>query len=150
LSYLKDFWVLGSIKFTVYKIIQHNFKVILIHPFTSKTLPNPYPLLSRVDFTNVFARVFCTRFSYKRLFSSYVLVTSKKSARKMREKTLVKSTPEFLLSTLTLSHFHNLSLDLTYSTPLLRYLDMMWSLNLSERDLMCELEHWQKNGAELN
>jgi len=46
-----------------------------------------------VDFTNVFARVFRTCFSYKRLFSSYVLVTSKKSARKTREKTLMKLTP---------------------------------------------------------
>jgi len=42
---------------------------------------------SRVDFTNVFTRIFRARFSYKCLFSSYVL-------QKTRAKTLVKSTPE--------------------------------------------------------
>ncbi len=45
-----------------------------------------------VDFTNVLAHVFCAHFSFERLFSSYVLVTYKKRERKMRAKTLVKST----------------------------------------------------------
>ncbi len=36
---------------------------------------------------------FRARFLYERLFSSYVLVTYKKPARKTRAKTLVKSTP---------------------------------------------------------
>jgi len=39
-----------------------------------------------VDFTNVFARIFCTRFSYKRLFSSYVL-------QKTRAKTVGEIDP---------------------------------------------------------
>ncbi len=56
------------------------------HQLYSKTLG--------VDFTNVFARIFCARFSYEHLFSSYVLVTYKKRARKTCAKTLVKSTQD--------------------------------------------------------
>jgi len=33
----------------------------------------PFEVIPWVDFTNVFARIFRTRFSYERLFSSYVL-----------------------------------------------------------------------------
>ncbi len=49
--------------------------------------------VGEIDSRGRFHQRFCARFSYERLFSSYVLVTSKKSAQKTREKTLVKSTP---------------------------------------------------------
>jgi len=57
------------------------------------------------NFTNVFAHVFRVRFLYKRLFSSYVLVMSKKSTRKMREKTLVKLTTGFNFTNILLAAF---------------------------------------------
>jgi len=43
-------------------------------------------ILPRVDFTNVYARIFRTRLSYERLFSSYVL-------RKMRAKNVGEIDP---------------------------------------------------------
>jgi len=44
----------------------HAMAWIMSSPFTFTKRPG-------VDFTNVFARIFCSRFSYQRLFSSYVL-----------------------------------------------------------------------------
>jgi len=98
------FLVLHNLKCDINKKIgilscQSYWKLILVYSFTSQNLKNS--ILKgknveatlcqslrppRVDFTNVFARIFCTRFSYECLFSSYVL-------QKMRAKTLVKSTP---------------------------------------------------------
>ncbi len=70
--------------------------ILLIFKGSIKTLNhwrsfvfNYSPKTPAVNFINVFARVFCAHFSYERLFSSYVLGTSKKRAW----KTLVKLTP---------------------------------------------------------
>jgi len=56
-------------------------------------LPHTIWVMQNKNTRGRFHQRFRARFLYERLFSSYVLVMSKKSARKTREKTLVKSTP---------------------------------------------------------
>jgi len=58
-------------------------------------------LLLEVDFTNVFARIFRVRFSYERLFSSYVF-------QKTRTKSVGEIDPLFLTGWIITQRSQNL------------------------------------------
>jgi len=64
-----------------------------LFPLLKKSISELYAsphLTQGVDFTNVFARIFCTRVSYERIFSSYVL-------QKTRTKNVGEIDPRLLM-----------------------------------------------------
>jgi len=86
---LKNLKLLVNFVQFVFRMFPISWKaLVLFYPKCKQTLTfsNTSVVTPCVNFTNVFARIFCARFSYKCLFSSYVL-------RKTHAKTLVKSTP---------------------------------------------------------